>query len=353
MLTEQKGKIEIPILKNLTRPEIRAAFEVLGEKPFRADQIFEWMYRHGAQNFAEMTNLAKSLRTRLDESASLMTLSIEKTLLSAHDGTRKYLFRTADGNLIESVYMQYTFGSSLCVSSQAGCRMGCIFCASGLNGLARNLTSGEMSDQFLLARRDTGEDIRHIVVMGTGEPMDNYDNVMKFLANITDYAGIGLGRRQLTVSTCGLMPGMERFLKDMPQANLAISLHAPNDEIRTRIMPTAATHKVQDILSFARRYVADTGRKLTFEYVLIKGLNDLPIHADELAQKLRGLHCLVNLIPLNHVAEASLVPSDHSTIRAFKDRLETKGIGATVRRELGSDIAAACGQLRLENLSSF
>jgi 23S rRNA (adenine2503-C2)-methyltransferase len=339
----------IPLLKNLTRTEIRAAFEDMGEKPFRADQIFEWMYRRGARSFAEMTNLAKSLRERLDESASLMTLSIEKTLISDRDGTRKYLFKTADGNLIESVCMQYKFGSSLCVSSQAGCRMGCVFCASGLNGLARNLTAGEMSDQLLLARRDTGEDIRHVVVMGTGEPMDNYGNLMKFLENITDPAGLGLGRRQLTVSTCGLLPAMERFLKDMPQANLAISLHAPNDEIRTRVMPIAKTYTIQDTLAFARRYTSGTGRKLTFEYILIKGLNDLPVHADELAQKLRGINCLVNLIPLNHVSETGLAPSDAAATRAFKDRLEAKGVGATVRRELGSDIAAACGQLRRES----
>ncbi|MDR2156236.1 MAG: 23S rRNA (adenine(2503)-C(2))-methyltransferase RlmN [Clostridiales Family XIII bacterium] len=334
-------------MKNLTREELRAFFAARGEKPFRADQVFEWMYRHGARDFAEMTNLAKSLRENLENDAPLLTLKIEKSLISTRDGTRKYLYRTADGCLIESVFMKYRFGSSVCVSSQAGCRMGCVFCASGQNGLTRNLTPGELSDQLLLARRDTGEDIRHLVVMGTGEPMDNYDNVLKFLKNITDPAGLGLGRRQISVSTCGLMPGMERFLRDMPQANLAISLHAPNDAIRTRIMPIGKVCGVRDILAFARRYVADSGRKITFEYVLIDRLNDRPEHADELAGNLRGLNCLVNLIPLNHVAETGFAPSSAAAARAFKERLEAKGVGATVRRELGSDIAAACGQLRL------
>jgi 23S rRNA (adenine2503-C2)-methyltransferase len=334
-------------MKNLTRAELRDEFASMGEKTFRADQVFEWMYRRGARNFDEMTNLAKGLREKLDGAASLMTLRVVKTLVSSHDGTRKYLYETADGHLIESVFMKYRFGSSVCVSSQAGCRMGCVFCASGMNGLIRNLTPGEMADQLLLARQDTGEDIRHVVIMGTGEPMDNYENVLKFLENITDPAGLGLGRRQLTLSTCGLMSGMERFLKDMPQANLAISLHAPNDEIRTRIMPIGKTSTVDDILAFAHRYVFESGRKITFEYVLIEGVNDAPAHADELAEKLRGLNCLVNLIPLNLVDEARLAPASAPMTRAFKERLEARGVGATVRRELGSDIAAACGQLRL------
>jgi 23S rRNA (adenine2503-C2)-methyltransferase len=206
-----------------------------------------------------------------------------------------------------------------------------------------------MSDQLLLARRDTGEEIRHVVVMGTGEPMDNYDNVLRFLTNITDPAGLGLGRRQLTVSTCGLIPGMERFLKDLPQANLAISLHAPDDAIRSRIMPIAKTCAIEEILKFARRYTAESGRKITFEYALIRDVNDHPEHADTLAKKLRGLNCLVNLIPLNYVAETGLKPSTRTEVHAFATRLTDQKIQATVRRELGSDIAAACGQLRLEN----
>ncbi|MDR0357645.1 MAG: 23S rRNA (adenine(2503)-C(2))-methyltransferase RlmN [Clostridiales Family XIII bacterium] len=360
-------------VKNLTREELRIAFAAMGEKPFRANQIFEWMYRRGARNFAEMTSLAKCLREKTDafiplspesgvisgkfgaseapceipdETAPLMTLRIKKRLISARDGTRKYLCETADGNLIESVCMKYRFGSSVCVSSQAGCRMGCAFCASGLNGLARDLTPGEMSDQLLLAREDTSEDIRHVVVMGTGEPLDNYENVLKFLENITDPVGLGLGRRQLTVSTCGPVTGMERFLRDMPQANLAISLHAPNDAIRTRIMPIAKTDSVEDIISFARRYTRESGRKITFEYVLIDELNDDPDCADELSNRLRDINCLVNIIPLNHVPETGLVPSSDETVRAFRDRLESNGVGTTVRRKLGADIDAACGQLR-------
>ena len=229
--------------------------------------------------------------------------------------------------------------------------MGCVFCASGLNGLARNLTAGEMTDQLLIASRETGEEIRHIVGMGTGEPMDNYDNLLKFLPNITEPYGIGLGRRQITVSTCGLIPAMERFLADLPQANLAISLHAPDDALRNRIMPVGKTYVVAELIRFARKYTERSGRKITFEYALIKGKNDTVACAEKLAACLKGLNCLVNLIPLNAVGETGLQSPERAKAEMFKGILEGKGIQSTIRRELGTDIAAACGQLRLAEKS--
>lgn len=342
---------EKPCLKDLTLTELTACVEAMGEKPFRARQLFEWMYRRQATEFSEMTDLSLSLRERLGADCALTSLSIQRVLRSQRDGTRKYVFKTLDGHLIESVFMKYRFGNSLCVSSQAGCRMGCVFCASGLNGLARNLTAGEMTDQLLIASRETGEEIRHIVVMGTGEPMDNYDNLLKFLTNITEPYGIGLGRRQITVSTCGLIPAMERFLADLPQANLAISLHAPDDALRNRIMPVGKTYGVAELIRFARKYTERSGRKITFEYALIKGMNDTVACAEKLAACLKGLNCLVNLIPLNAVGETGLQSPERAKAEMFKGILEGKGIQSTIRRELGTDIAAACGQLRLAEKS--
>jgi 23S rRNA (adenine2503-C2)-methyltransferase len=340
-------------LKDLTLPELTAYMEAMGEKPFRARQLFVWMYRWQASAFSEMTDISLTLRDRLETDCLLTALSIQRVLCSQKDGTRKYVLKTPDGHLIESVFMKYRFGNSLCVSSQAGCRMGCAFCASGLNGLARNLTPGEMTDQLLIASRDTREEIRHIVVMGTGEPMDNYEHLLKFLTNITEPRGIGLGRRQITVSTCGLIPQMERFLADLPQANLAISLHAPDDALRNLIMPIGKTYTVESLICFARKYTEQSGRKITFEYALIKGLNDTAACAEKLAACLKGLNCLVNLIPLNAVDETGLRSPERAKAEMFKGVLEGKDIQATIRRELGTDIAAACGQLRLAEQASL
>jgi 23S rRNA (adenine2503-C2)-methyltransferase len=372
----------------MTRDELRTFLSGLGEKPYRADQIFGWLHRKGAASFAEMTDVSKSLREKLAEMSAdaderpgasdaghsgdgsfcatietsgdgseishavpfeLMTLGMDRVQVSSDD-TRKYLFRTADNQLIESVVMKYHFGNTVCVSSQAGCAMGCVFCASGLSGLARNLSPAEMEDQLLLAEKDFGERISRIVVMGTGEPFANYENLMAFLTNVTDPAGRGMGRRQITVSTCGLPEGMHRFKDDLPQANLAISLHAPNDGLRRRIMPKAAAAMgVGDIVGFSRGYTEQTGRKITFEYALIAGWNDSPKEAAQLIPLLKGFNCLVNLIPLNPVRETGLRATSREDAIAFAHTLEAGGLNATVRREVGVDIDAACGQLRMKS----
>lgn len=339
-------KIEI---KDLNLGELKSFLESLGEKPFRAKQIYEWMYK-GVSSFDEMTNLSKDLRRKLDENASLFTLDTLDVQISQKDDTHKFLFETEDGEAIESVFMKYKYGNSICISSQAGCRMGCSFCASGMDGLSRNLTAAEMIDQLLLAQNITGDEIRHVVVMGTGEPFDNYDNTKKAIENLCDPAGIGLSRRNITVSTCGLIPVIHKFEKELPQVNLAISLHAPNDNIRNKIMPVNSKYPIDDIIKTAREYTEQTGRRVTFEYALMRGLNDKPEHARELTTLLKGLNCHVNLIPLNYVDESSFKPVSVTDARNFLDILEDRGIPSTIRRETGADIDAACGQLRLKNV---
>jgi 23S rRNA (adenine2503-C2)-methyltransferase len=357
------------ILKDMTLPELRAHIKNLGEKRFRADQIFEWMYKPGITSPDQMSNIPTSLREALPP--ALMTLTAEKEQISQKDGTRKFLFRTiqiddpaasggdpvdaggdSDAHGIETVFMKYRYGNSVCISSQAGCRMGCSFCASGLPGLVRNLSAGEMVDQILLAQNLTGAEIRHVVVMGTGEPMDNLENLVKFINIISDPKGLGLSKRNITVSTCGLLPELERFWKMYPQVGVAISLHAPNDEIRNRLMPVGHTYGVDALLAAAARYVKDTGRRITFEYALIEGVNDGESLANELCHKLKGLNCHVNLIPLNNVQETGLRKAGREKIERFAQILDEKGIQSTIRRELGADIAAACGQLRLEALAN-
>ena len=311
-------------LKSLTVRELEQYLTGLGEKKFRAKQIFSWIYK-GAENFDQMTDLSKELRKKLEENAEIKMLEILKVQSSEKDGTRKYLFRLEDGNSIESVFMKYKFGNTVCISSQAGCRMGCEFCASAINGLQRNLTAGEMADQIISIERDTGEKIGNVVVMGTGEPFDNYENLGRFIDNIHERDGLGLGMRSITVSTCGLIPKMTEFAKDFPQVNLAVSLHAPNDTVRNRLMPVSRRYPMNELLAACGR------------------------HADELATKLRGINCHVNLIPLNRVAESGLDGTERSDAERFRERLEKRGIQVTIRRELGSDIDAACGQLRLKN----
>ncbi len=339
----------VPInIKDMSLEELKIFLEGLGEKPFRAKQVYEWIYK-GASSFSDMTNLSKELRDKLLEKANLYTLTAIDVQRSNKDNTRKYLFVTNDYEAIESVFMEYRYGNSICISSQAGCRMGCCFCASGMDGLSRNLTPGEMIDQLLLAQNDTGKEIRHIVIMGTGEPFDNYDNVKKAVELIGAPEGLGLSRRHITVSTCGIIPYIEKFAADLPQVNLAISLHAPNDEIRNRIMPINSQYGINDIIKASWEYVKKTGRRITFEYALIKDLNDKPKHAEELAALLKGLNCHVNLIPLNNVKESELKPTARLAGEKFMSVLEGKNIQVTMRRELGGDIDAACGQLRLKN----
>ncbi len=335
-------------IKNLSLKDMGHYLEQLGEKKFRAKQIFGWIYK-GVDSFDEMTDLSKELRQKLDGNAEMKRLQILKVQNSEKDGTRKYLFGLEDGNSIESVFMKYKFGNTVCISSQAGCRMGCSFCASAINGLQRNLTAGEMADQILSIEKDTGEKVSNIVVMGTGEPLDNYDNLSNFIENIHEKDGLNIGMRSITVSTCGLIPGMMALAKDFPQINLAVSLHAPNDAIRSRMMPIGKRYPMEDLLKACGRHIASTGRRITFEYALVKGVNDSDRNAEELAAKLRGINCHVNLIPLNRVAETGLHGTERSNVERFCELLGKRGIQVTIRRELGSDIDAACGQLRLKN----
>ena len=335
-------------LKDLQLNEMEELLIGLGEPKFRAKQIFAWLYK-GVDSFDRMTNVPASLKQKLIEAgAHLGVLNPLKVQISKYDGTRKYLFELEDGNCIESVFMKYKYGNTICVSSQAGCRMGCKFCASTIGGLSRNLTSGEIIEQLLAAERNTGEPINHIVVMGTGEPFDNYENLSKFIRIINDKNGRNLGMRNITVSTCGLAPMIEKFGQDFPQVNLAISLHAPNNEIRNSMMPVNKSYPIEVLVETCRKYTEDTSRRVTFEYTLVKGVNDTKEHALELASLLKGMLCHVNLIPLNKVEETGLDTSDNKTAQEFQKTLENKGIPATIRRELGDDIDGACGQLRLE-----
>lgn len=333
-------------LRDMSIVQLKAFLEELGEKPFRAKQIFSWIYR-GAQSFDEMTDLSKGLRKKLKEHAFLRQLEILRVQWSTKDGTRKYLFGLGDGNTIESVFMKYKYGNSICLSSQAGCRMGCEFCASGMDGLRRNLTPGEMAGQLLTAERDTGERINHIVVMGTGEPFDNYENLLAFIRNIHEKEGAGISLRNITVSTCGLIPRIRDFAKDMKQVNLAVSLHSADSALRESMMPVNKSFPVDQLLEACREYTEETGRRVTFEYALVKGKTDTKEQIRLLAEKLKGMLCHVNLIPLNEVAETGFCGSNRKRAAEIASYLESRGIPATVRRELGSDIQAACGQLRL------
>lgn len=335
-------------IKNMTIKELEIFCENIGEKKFRAKQIFQWLHR-GAHDFNEMTDLSKALREKLEEEAEIEQLKIAKIQQSEKDGTRKYLFQLSDGNTIESVFMTYKFGNSVCISSQAGCRMGCTFCASAVDGLQRNLTAAEMVDQIIAIEKNTGETIGNVVVMGTGEPFDNYENLSHFIRLINAKEGLNIGMRSITISTCGLIPKIREFARDFPQVNLAISLHSPNDKIRSMLMPINDRYNMEELLEVCRGHIEKTGRRMTFEYALVKGVNDSPKHAEELASKLRGMICHVNLIPLNRVDEAKLKGTEKEDAEKFKEMLEKRGVQATIRREMGSDIDAACGQLRLGN----
>lgn len=333
-------------LRDLTIEEMKDFMVELGEKPFRAKQVFSWIYK-GVESFEDMTDLSKNLREKLKNKAVIGKLDILRVQHSKTDGTRKYLLGLHDGNTIESVFMKYKYGNSICVSSQAGCRMGCRFCASGMDGLRRNLTPGEIIGQILTIEKDTGEKINHVVVMGTGEPFDNYDNLKVFLKNIHEKDGLGISMRNITVSTCGLIPKIESFSKEMKQVNLAISLHSADSATRESMMPVNRSYPVDDLLQACREYTEETGRRITFEYALVKGKTDTSEQISLLAQKLQGMLCHVNLIPLNEVQETGLFGSNRKRASEIAAYLENRGIPATVRRELGADIQAACGQLRL------
>lgn len=339
-------KEEKILLKDMTFDEMCEFFVSAGEKKFRAGQVFKRLYEC-VSSFDEITELSKPLRAKLSETADIDAVKMLKKQESATDGTRKYLFGVRGGYAIESVFMKYKYGNTACISSQAGCRMGCAFCASGMNGLERNLTAGEMVDQVVAMQRDTGERIGHIVVMGTGEPFDNYDELHKALRIFHEKKGLDIGLRNITVSTCGLTDRIMQFAEDFPQVNLAVSLHAPSDDVRLKIMPVARSCSMEKLMSVCRKYTELTHRRITFEYALIEGVNDSLDDARELAARLKGMLCHVNLIPLNNVKEKDYRSSGRRHAEEFASVLSGRGVEVTVRRELGSDISAACGQLRL------
>ena len=334
-------------LKSMTVEELTAWCRAQGQQAFRGKQLFQWLSR-GVASTEEMTDLPKSLRAKIDQEGGIAPLRVERKQVSKLDGTIKYLWRLSDGNCIETVLMRYHHGNSVCISSQVGCAMGCAFCASTIGGKVRNLTAGELLDQVIFTQKDSGCLISNIVLMGIGEPLDNYDNVRRFLTLVNHPDGLNIGMRHISLSTCGLIRGIDRLAEEGLQLTLSVSLHAPDDETRSALMPVNRGAGVAALFEACRRYFAKTGRRISYEYAMIEGVNDTPRHAALLADQLEGTVAHVNLIPLNHVEESPLKPSTH--VSAFQRQLEKRGITATVRRRLGSDIDASCGQLRRKAL---
>lgn len=330
-------------LKSMTPEELTQWCKEQGQPAFRGKQIFQWFSR-GVESVEEMTNLPKALREKIARECAFIPPVVERKQVSNLDGTIKYLWRLADGNCIETVLMRYHHGNSVCISSQVGCAMGCAFCASTLGGRVRNLTAAELLDQVIFTQKDSGYPISNIVLMGIGEPLDNYDNVKKFLTLVNHPDGVNIGMRHISLSTCGLVKGIDRLAEEGLQLTLSVSLHAPDDETRSSIMPVNRATGVDELFAACHRYFQKTGRRISYEYALIDGVNDTPRHAALLGDRLEGTVAHVNLIPLNHVEESPLKPSTH--VAAFQKQLEKRGITATVRRRLGSDIDASCGQLR-------
>ena len=336
-------------IKSMTLAELQDAFAALGEPKFRAKQVFAWLHR-GAVSFEAMTNLSKPLRETLDSLYFINKPTVARKQISRLDGTIKYLWRLRDGNCVESVVMQYHHGNTVCISSEVGCPMGCKFCASTLDGVERGLTAGEMLSQIYAIQKDCGERVHGTVLMGSGEPLDNYDNVLKFLRLINDPNGQNMGQRHITLSTCGLVEKIYALAEENLQITLAVSLHAPNDEIRTQTMPVAKLYDMDRLLQACREYAEKTKRRITFEYALIHGVNDGDAHARELAGRLRDMLCHVNLIPVNDVKERNYIKSSAERVKRFASILSENGVETTVRRKLGSDIDAACGQLRRSHI---
>ena len=332
-------------LRSLPLEELTAQLKSNGYPAFRAKQIREWLDR-GVTDFDKMTNLPKDLRQKLAEIYTVPGVTILRKLVSAIDGTVKYLFQLDDGETVESVLMQYKHGWSQCLSTQVGCKMGCTFCATGMGGFIRNLSAAEMIGQIEAAQKDTGVRVSSIVLMGMGEPLDNYEQVVRFLRMLGEEGGVHIGMRHISLSTCGVVPGIYRLMEEQIPLTLSISLHAPNDEIRSQSMPVNRRWPMDDLLRACRDYIAATGRRISFEYAMIDGVNDFDAHAAELADRLRGMLCHVNLIPVNAVKGTTQKRSSRERIRSFMDVLEKKGINVTVRRTLGADINASCGQLR-------
>lgn len=332
-------------LKSMTMAEIGTVLKELGQPAFRAKQVFTWLHK-GVRSYDEMTNLPQNLRTELASRYPICAPEVVRKQESQKDGTIKYLWRLADGNCVETVLMRYHYGNTVCISSEVGCLMGCAFCASTLGGLVRKLEPYEMLDQVLFTQIDSGLPISHIVLMGIGEPLDNFDNVMRFLDLVNSPEGMNISMRHISLSTCGLVPKIDELAKRKLQITLSVSLHAPNDAVRNTIMPVNKAYPTEELLAACRRYYEETSRRISFEYAMIDGVNDSVEHARELIRRLKGLPAHFNLIPLNHVEESPLKPSSRNAVAKFQKTLEDAGITATVRRTLGGDIDASCGQLR-------
>ena len=332
-------------LKSKNLAEMEALFKEMGQPKFRAKQVYTWLHK-GVRSYDEMSNLPKALRDTLSQQYPIYAPQVVRKQESKRDGTIKYLWRLHDGNCVETVLMRYHYGNTVCISTEVGCPMGCAFCASTLGGLVRRLEPHEMLDQVLFTQVDSGLPVSHIVLMGIGEPLDNFDNVMRFLELVNSENGMNISMRHISLSTCGLVPKIDELAKRKLQISLAISLHGPNDEIRNRIMPVNKAYPIDELLAACRRYYAETSRRIHFEYAMIDGVNDREEHAKELLRRLKGLPAHINLIPLNHVEESPLKPSSRAAVAKFQQILEDSGLTATVRRTLGGDIDASCGQLR-------
>ena len=332
-------------LKSMTQPEIGQVLKELGQPAFRAKQIFSWLHK-GVRSYEEMTNLPKALRETLAERYPICAPVAVRKQESQKDGTIKYLWQLSDGNCVETVLMRYHYGNTVCISTEVGCRMGCAFCASTLGGLVRKLEPFEMLDQVLFTQIDSGLPVSHIVLMGIGEPLDNFDNVLRFLELVNSAEGMNISMRHISLSTCGLVPKIDELAQRKLQISLAISLHGPNNEIRDRIMPVNKAYPIEELVAACRRYYDATSRRIHFEYAMIDGVNDREADAKELLRLLKGLPAHINLIPLNHVEESPLKPSSRQAVARFQQILNDGGLTATVRRTLGGDIDASCGQLR-------
>ena len=337
-------------LKDFTYDELKAFLEEMGEKGFRAGQIYKWLHL-GVLSFDEMTDISKELSIKLSEISTVGGIKPLKKLVSS-DGTVKILWELSDGETVESVVMEYKHGNSVCISTQVGCAMGCKFCASTIGGKVRNLTAGEILDEVIFSEKVTGKKISNIVLMGIGEPLDNYENVVKFLKNVGDSRGINIGYRHISLSTCGIVPGIYKLAEEKMPVTLSVSLHASSNDTRDKIMPVNKAYNIDELLKACKFFIKKVGRRISFEYAMIEGVNDTEKDAEQLSKLLKGMLCHVNLIPVNSVKESELKRSSEKAIYKFKNMLEKKGLTVTVRRELGSDISASCGQLRRQNMAN-